>query len=229
MNGDAWSAQVTFLVVNRKRNQTIRRFGLSNQSQLDMRLQDAVSGVLASMFSMLLFSTAATRMEAGNIGRPAVSLNVAHFNAGIGAQARVRTTSPIVVHVQPGNAAQIRPFANAMESRSLYDPLNNNPILNPPGQLVTPGHQIPSQSVKSLPVGPTVETATRSAVAGYSVPEVRQVQTALRRLGYYRGDVDGDFGENTQNALESYQSSTGEPVTGTLNQGVLSRLGVTTR
>ena len=194
-----------------------------------MRLQDAVSGVLASMFSMLLFSTAATRMEAGNIGRPAVSLNVAHFNAGIGAQARVRTTSPIVVHVQPGNAAQIRPFANAMESRSLYDPLNNNPILNPPGQLVTPGHQIPSQSVKSLPVGPTVETATRSAVAGYSVPEVRQVQSALRRLGYYRGDVDGDFGENTQNALESYQSSTGEPVTGTLNQGVLSRLGVTTR
>jgi len=178
------------------------------------------------MFSMLLFSITASRMEAGNIGRPAVSLNIAHFDAGIGAQARVRTTSPIVVHVQPGNAAQIRPFANAMESRSLYDPLNNNPILNPPGQHVTPGHQIPSQSVMSLPVGPTVETATRTAVAGYSVP---QVQTALRRLGYYRGDVDGDFGENTQNALESYQINTGEPVTGTLNQGVLSRLGVTTR
>ena len=123
---------------------------------------------------------------------------------------------------------QRRP-ANAMESRSLYDPLNKNPILNPPGQHVTPGLQTPSQAVKNLPAGPTVETATRTAVAGYSVPEVRQVQTALRRLGYYRGDVDGDFGENTQNALESYQTSTGEPVTGTLNQGVLSRLGVTTR
>jgi len=194
-----------------------------------MRLPDAVSGVLASMFSMLLFSITASRMEAGNIGRPAVSLNVPHFNAGIGAQARVRTTSPIVVHVHPGNAAQIRPFANAMESRSLYDPLNNNPILNPPGQHVTPGLQTPSQAVKNLPAGPTVETATRTAVAGYSVQEVRQVQTALRRLGYYRGDVDGDFGENTQNALESYQISAGEPVTGTLNQGVLSRLGVTTR
>jgi Putative peptidoglycan binding domain len=181
------------------------------------------------MFSMLLFSIAASRMEAGNIGRPAVPLNVAHFNTGIGAQARITTRSPIVVQVHPGNAAQIRPFANAMESRPLYDPLNNNPILNPPGQPVTPGHQIPSQSVKSLPVGPTVETATRTAVAGYSVPEVRQLQTVLRRLGYYRGDVDGDFGENTQNALESYQSSTGQPVTGTLNQGVLSRLGVTTR
>jgi hypothetical protein len=185
---------------------------------------------------MLLFSVTATRMEAGNIGRPAVSLNNAHFNPGIGAQARVRTTSPIVVQVHPANPAQIRPFTNAMESRSLYNPLNNNPILNPPGQIATSGLQTQSAAAKNLsPVatvgtpGPTVETATRTAVAGYSVPEVRQVQSALRRLGYYRGDVDGDFGENTQNALESYQSSTGEPVTGTLNQGVLSRLGVTTR
>jgi len=194
-----------------------------------MRLPDAVSRVLASGFSMLLFSITASRMEAGNIGRPAVSLNIAHFNPGLGAQARVRAASPIVVQVHPVNPTQIRPFANAMESRSLYDPLNNNPILNPPGQHVTPGLQTPSQAVKSLPVGPTVETETRTAVAGYSVPEVRQVQTALRRLGYYRGDVDGDFGENTQNALENYQVSTGETVTGTLSEGVLSRLGVTAR
>ena len=55
------------------------------------------------------------------------------------------------------------------------------------------------------------------------------MQTALRRLGYYRSDVDGDFGENTQSAIEKYQLSAGEPVTGTLNQGVLSRLGVATR
>jgi Putative peptidoglycan binding domain len=197
-----------------------------------MRILDGVSRVLAgSMFSMLLISVTASRMEGQGLGRPAVVLNSPHFNAGIGAQARVRTTSPMVVHVQPASPAQIRPFANAMESRLLNDPLNNNPILNAPGQHVnvTPGLQTQSPAARSLPLGPTVETQTRSAIVGYSVPEVRQVQTTLRRLGYYRGDVDGDFGENTQNALERYQVSTGEPVTGTLNEGVLSRLGVSTR
>jgi hypothetical protein len=185
---------------------------------------------------VLLISVTASRLEAGNLVRPAVSLNNAHFNPGIGAQARVRTTSPIVVHVHPANPAQIRPFANAMESRSLYNPLNNNPILNPPGQNATSGLQTQSPTPKNLSPGatvgtpgPTVETATRTAVAGYTVAEVRQVQTALRRMGYYRGDVDGDFGANTQNALENYQVSTGEPVTGTLSQGVLSRLGVSAR
>jgi hypothetical protein len=183
------------------------------------------------MFSMLLISVPASRMEAQGLGRPAAVFNSPHFNAGIGAQARVRTTSPMVVHVEPATPAQIRPFANPMESRFLNDPLNNNPILNPPGQHVnvTPGLQTQSPAARSLPMEPTVETETRTAVVGYSVPEVRQVQTTLRRLGFYRGDVDGDFGENTQNALERYQVSTGEPVTGTLNQGVLSRLGVSTR
>jgi Putative peptidoglycan binding domain len=202
-----------------------------------MRLPDAVIRVLAtSMFSTLLFSVMASRMEAGNLGRPAVSLNNAHFNSGIGVQAKVRATSPFVVHVHPATPAQIRPFANAMESRSLYNPLNNNPLLNPPGQRPTSRLQTQSPAATNLSPGAavgtsgrTIETQTRTSVAGYSVPEVRQVQTALRRLGYYRGDVDGDFGVNTQNALENYQVSTGEPVTGTLSQGVLSRLGVTPR
>lgn len=183
------------------------------------------------MFSMLLISGTASRMEAQGLGRPAAVFNSPHFSTGIGAQTRVRTTSPMVVHVQPANPAQVKSLGNAMESRYLNDPLNNNPILNPPGQHVnvTPGLQTQSPAARSLPMNPTVESETRSAIVGYSVPEVRQVQTTLRRLGYYRGDVDGDFGENTQNALERYQVSTGEPVTGTLNQGVLSRLGVSPR
>ena len=197
-----------------------------------MRIPDGVSRVLAgSMFSMLLFSVAASRMEGQGLGRSAAVFNGPHFNAGIGAQARVRTMSPIVANVHPANPVLIKPFGNAMESRNLNDPLNNNPLLNPPGQHVNvaPGLQTQSPAARSLPMGPTVETATRTAIVGYSVPEVRQVQTTLRRLGYYRGDVDGDFGENTQNALERYQVSTGEPVTGTLSEGVLSRLGISTR
>jgi hypothetical protein len=202
-----------------------------------MRLPVVVSRVLTgSIFSMLLISVTASQAQGQVLGRSAVSLGSAHFNPGISAQARVRTISPNPVQVHPANPAQIRPFTNPTEFRSFSNPLNNNPILNLPGQSATTGIQTQSPTARSLSPGatvgirvPTVETAARTAVAGYSVPEVRQVQTALRRMGYYRGDVDGDFGANTQNALENYQVSTGEPVTGTLSQGVLSRLGVTAR
>jgi len=80
-----------------------------------------------------------------------------------------------------------------------------------------------------VPLGTTVEALDRTAVNGYTVGTVRQVQQALHRLGYYNGDVDGDFGSSTQNALERYQVGAGEPVTGTLNLSVLSRLGVSGR
>ncbi len=75
-------------------------------------------------------------------------------------------------------------------------------------------------------MSPSVQTQTTAAVNGYNVSEVRQVQTALHRLGYYHGPVDGDFGLGTEIALESYQIHSGAPVTGTLTLGVLSGLGV---
>ena len=184
---------------------------------------------------MLLFVGTVSPVEGQHLGRPVVVLNNAHFSAGTGAQSRVRTGSPVVVHVPHVNPAQIRPFANSLAFRSLSDRANNpalqgenrnpalaeNPALRTHNQIVV----TPNRSA----VGTTIETKDRAAVLGNSVSEVRQVQTALRRLGYYRGEVDGDFGVNTQNALESYQVSAGEPVTGTLTQGVLSRLGVTAR
>jgi peptidoglycan hydrolase-like protein with peptidoglycan-binding domain len=239
-----------------------------------MRIPDSVSRVLASSaFSMLLFSVTASRLEAGNLVRPAVSLNTAHFNPGIGAQARVSTMSPTVVHVQPTSPTVVHvqptsptvvhvqptspmavhvqptspmavhvqpasstPITNATESSTLNNPINNNPILNPPGQRETSGPRTQSPAARNLSPsatvgtpGTTVETATRTAVAGYSVQQVRQVQSSLQRLGYYRGNVDGDFGQNTQNALQNYQVRTGVPVTGTLSEGVLSQLGVTAR
>lgn len=207
-----------------------------------MRLPVVVNRVLtnrvltSSILLMLLISVTASRTQGQTIGRSVMSFNSGHFNSGISAGARVRTTSPVVAQVHPATPAQLRPFADTMVPRSLYNPLNNNPILNPPGQNPTSGLQTQSPTANSLSLGAairtpgsTVETATRTAVAGYSMPEVRQVQTALRRMGYYRGDIDGDFGVNTQNALENYQVSSGEPVTGMLSQGVLSRLGVTAR
>ena len=138
-------------------------------------------------------------------------------------------TAPVAIHVPQVHLSQARSFANTQAYNSLYNPLGNNPLVNPPLEQPNPATRHRVQVVtpqRNVPLGTTVETMSRTAVNGYTVGQVRQVQQALHRLGYYNGDVDGDFGPNTQNALQRYQISAGEPVTGTLTRGVLGRLGV---
>jgi peptidoglycan hydrolase-like protein with peptidoglycan-binding domain len=44
----------------------------------------------------------------------------------------------------------------------------------------------------------------------------REIQALLRDLGYYRGPVDGLFGDQTRQAIQGYQRSLGTPQTGVL-------------
>ena len=140
--------------------------------------------------------------------------------------------APIAIHVPQVHLAQPPSFAKTQTYQSLYNPLGNNPLVNQPLAEVHPAPQPRVQVVqpaRRVPLGTTVETLDRTAVNGYTVGQVRQVQQALHRLGYYNGDLDGDFGPNTQNALQRYQISAGEPVTGTLTRSTLGRLGVSGR
>jgi hypothetical protein len=169
---------------------------------------------MGKLFFCFLFAAAASWTQAQT---RAVTVFAPHIGA------------PIAVHVPQVNLHQAQSFARTQQFRSLYNPLGNNPLVSLPGEQVRPATVPRNQvvpSVRRLPLGTTVESADRTAVNGYSLGQVRQVQQALHRLGYYNGDVDGDFGPNTQNALERYQLSAGEPVTGTLTLGVLGRLGV---
>ena len=63
----------------------------------------------------------------------------------------------------------------------------------------------------------------------YSNHEVANVQQNLRRLGYYTGMADGIMGPNTRAAIRNYQAAHGQPVTGLLDSGMLSQLGIVTR
>ena len=62
--------------------------------------------------------------------------------------------------------------------------------------------------------------------ASYTRNTIRQVQTALRQLGYYHGQIDGQFGSLSQTALQNYQFKTSQPATGLLDRQSLSQLGV---
>jgi His-Xaa-Ser repeat protein HxsA len=138
------------------------------------------------------------------------------------------------------NISGLKASAFSDKTRLLNDPLNNNALnnralSNPTGQAMS---SLPAPKPSVAPMNPmtpmstmgtmstSVQTQTTTAVNGYSVSQVRQVQAALHRLGYYNGPVDGDFGLHTQTAVESYQIHSGAPVTGTLTLGLLSGLGV---
>jgi len=54
---------------------------------------------------------------------------------------------------------------------------------------------------------------------------VRRLQTALKREGYYPGNIDGVLGAATMQAVEKYQRDEKLP-SGQVTIGVLKRLGV---
>jgi peptidoglycan L-alanyl-D-glutamate endopeptidase CwlK len=57
---------------------------------------------------------------------------------------------------------------------------------------------------------------------------VRLLQQKLTDLGFDTQGVDGDFGQNTEDALKAYQNAQGLPVTGVADDSLLSRLGIST-
>lgn len=52
------------------------------------------------------------------------------------------------------------------------------------------------------------------------------VQTALRRRGYYRGSIDGDIGPGTRAAIRAYQADRGLTVTGRIDRSLVRSLGI---
>ncbi len=70
---------------------------------------------------------------------------------------------------------------------------------------------------------PAVETYSK---VGSSGNEVRQIQTALKRLGYYNGKVDGIYGSNTEGAVRKFQAAKGLSVDGICGSATLAALGI---
>lgn len=70
-----------------------------------------------------------------------------------------------------------------------------------------------------------IERPQAEAVRPQGDPEVEQVQSILRDLDFYDGDVDGLNGPNTRKAVEAYQSKVGLAVTGTIDHTLLEQLG----
>ena len=56
--------------------------------------------------------------------------------------------------------------------------------------------------------------------------EVRQIQTKLKRWGYYNGSIDGIYGSQTQAAVKWFQSKNGLAVDGIAGKNTLAAMGI---
>jgi hypothetical protein len=68
--------------------------------------------------------------------------------------------------------------------------------------------------------------APAESFSSQRLPFVREVQRALRDLGYHPGPIDGTFGAQTRTALEKYQLAERLTVTGQLDAETMERLDV---
>ena len=56
--------------------------------------------------------------------------------------------------------------------------------------------------------------------------EVKQIQTKLKRWGYYKGSVDGIYGSGTLSAVKSFQRKNGLTVDGIAGTKTLNAMGI---
>ena len=76
--------------------------------------------------------------------------------------------------------------------------------------------------------GAGVDAAPAAAAASNTLSRaaVRNVQSRLRTLGFYRGQVDGAWGAGTQAAIERFQQGRGLQPTGQINPATAQALGL---
>ena len=70
----------------------------------------------------------------------------------------------------------------------------------------------------------TVEALSKYGSQG---EEVKQIQTKLKRWGYYDGAIDGIYGSKTLSAVKSFQKKNGLTVDGIAGTNTLNAMGIT--
>lgn len=71
--------------------------------------------------------------------------------------------------------------------------------------------------------GEAIQTLSKVGSRG---SEVTQIQTNLKKWGYYKGTVDGVFGTNTKNAVIAFQKKNGLTADGVAGSKTLAALGI---
>lgn len=71
------------------------------------------------------------------------------------------------------------------------------------------------------------KVVVKKVVKSMPASEIKAVQTALSKQGFYKGKVDGMVGKMTTNAVKAFQKKKGLKVDGLIGPKTLKALGVT--
>lgn len=66
-----------------------------------------------------------------------------------------------------------------------------------------------------------------AAVTALADPAIATAQQKLKKMGYYQGGIDGEYGSQTAAAIRRYQLAENLRVTGDLTPQTMDRLGIT--
>ncbi len=69
----------------------------------------------------------------------------------------------------------------------------------------------------------TVDAVSKNGSSG---DEVKKIQEKLSELGFYTGDIDGIFGNETEEAVKDFQKSEGLTIDGIVGNNTLESLGI---
>ncbi|WP_165982648.1 peptidoglycan-binding domain-containing protein [Dankookia rubra] len=85
----------------------------------------------------------------------------------------------------------------------------------------------PSELLAAGPgAGPAPGTPAAMATEPLNQAAVRNIQTRLKALNFYQGNVDGAWGASTQAAIERFQQGRGLQATGQMNPVTARELGL---
>lgn len=84
-------------------------------------------------------------------------------------------------------------------------------------QPATPGKPMTHDSAK-------VSTTTPGHHHAWTKEQIKQAQAGLAKAGYFKGEQTGVLGKRTRKAIREYQKANKLPVTGRLNDDLLTRL-----
>ncbi|HVC62885.1 MAG TPA: peptidoglycan-binding protein [Acetobacteraceae bacterium] len=127
----------------------------------------------------------------------------------------VANLKPTTLRIAPLLAAVQRQLAadKALTIAAIHVPAASSYLVGAP---------TPAASASPPPAMPAA--AAMPAEAQMTDADRRRVQTALARLGYYDGQVDGVFGPDTRAAIRRYQHELRAAMTGRLTEDQASRL-----
>tara|TARA_R110000868_G_scaffold162329_12_gene393495 strand:- start:17423 stop:17992 length:570 start_codon:yes stop_codon:yes gene_type:complete len=85
-----------------------------------------------------------------------------------------------------------------------------------------------SQSTSPNSVLPSSGSSSTNGGVVTQVNDIRRVQAMLAAFGYYTGTIDGLDGPMTRSAISRFQAARGLPVTGQIDDALLTALGLAT-